>query len=366
MLSLNNSSFSIYVQGHNMKKKLLTLLTFLACLSNTLLAQEDRDILVNNRVLYIVNDKAITVMDIKKKLDLFFYREFPDYANSVNARYQFYTKNWRSVFNDLVNRELIIADAHEKKMPVTDRDIREEMDGTFGPKPLETIDQLGMTYEDAWKHVKEDITVHRMMLYMVNFKARDRVTPSLIQETYDRVIKGDDFPNEWLYRVVTFQDSNPDNAKRAARHIYDFLTQGDTLNFDTLDMQLDKLKGTDLTLENTQMNVSGEFSHKDADISPAFKNVLHTLRPGYYSLPIAQQSRSSGQQVYRIFYLDSRKKAAIPSFEEIEDQLKDRLLQQAMVEETMKYIQKLREHFHIKESDINERLSPEFTPFSLS
>ncbi|MGA8165085.1 MAG: hypothetical protein WB791_08700, partial [Waddliaceae bacterium] len=90
--------------------------------------ERDRYIFINNRILSQVNGKAISIVDVMKKMDLLFYRQFPQYSSSVEARFQFYEINWRHVWEDLVDKELILAEAAENKIGMTNGDIRQEME----------------------------------------------------------------------------------------------------------------------------------------------------------------------------------------------------------------------------------------------
>ncbi len=50
-----------------------------------------------------------------EKMDMLFLRRFPEYTKSKVARYQFYMANWKAILNELIEKELILADAQEKR-----------------------------------------------------------------------------------------------------------------------------------------------------------------------------------------------------------------------------------------------------------
>ena len=52
-------------------------------------AEQPAHVIVHNRILAKVNGKAISVVDIMKKMDILFYREYPQYTSSSQARFQF-------------------------------------------------------------------------------------------------------------------------------------------------------------------------------------------------------------------------------------------------------------------------------------
>ena len=121
-----------------MKRTILLPLTLLALLTasieaaapqNLMMTQEETmRITVNNRVLANVNGKPITVIDVMKRMDLVFLKQFAEYTNSPSARHQFYMANWKRTLNELIDKELILCDAKEMKMEVASGDVRQEME----------------------------------------------------------------------------------------------------------------------------------------------------------------------------------------------------------------------------------------------
>ena len=101
-----------------MKKYLLLFLLLPVLLSalpeaDLLMGQEDDlQITLHNRVLANVNGKPVTVMDVVKRMDILFLRQFPEYANSIGARHQFYMANWKRTLSELIDKELIFSRCH--------------------------------------------------------------------------------------------------------------------------------------------------------------------------------------------------------------------------------------------------------------
>ncbi|MBA3815063.1 MAG: SurA N-terminal domain-containing protein, partial [Parachlamydiaceae bacterium] len=102
--------------------------------------EQELQIVVNNRILAKVNGKAISVMDLMKKMDLLFYRQFPQYISSAQARYQFYQANWKHLLEEIIDKELILADAQDAKIPISAGDVRQEMEVLFGPNIISNLD----------------------------------------------------------------------------------------------------------------------------------------------------------------------------------------------------------------------------------
>ena len=146
-------------------KKLLSIFVALV-LSCTLYSDSFQEakkrIGINNRVLASVNGNVISVIDVKKKMDMIMYQSYPQYLGVAEARYEFYNSHWKEVLSDLIDRELMIADSEEKGFPISSGDVREELEEIFGPDVMFNLDNAGLTLDEAWQMVKADIIIRRM------------------------------------------------------------------------------------------------------------------------------------------------------------------------------------------------------------
>jgi hypothetical protein len=73
-------------------------------------------IVINNRILGRVNGKPISTYDLMKKMDVSFFRQYPEYASSIEARFQYYEMVWKSALAEMIDKQLILADAQESKI----------------------------------------------------------------------------------------------------------------------------------------------------------------------------------------------------------------------------------------------------------
>lgn len=325
-----------------------------------MLAQEERaHIVVNNRILARINDKAISVVDLMKKLDVLFYREFPQYTASKVARYKFYQANWKGVLEELIDKELILADAEENKLPISSGDVRQEMERMFGPNIIANLDKVGLTFDDAWKIVQGDITIRRMMYMRVNAKAMRQVTPQDVWAAYEEHVKKIVRPDEWTYRVISIRSKSQEDGAMAANVAYNMLAEH-TVPLDKLADELKKVPHG----ENVQVNVSEEFHHMDNEVSENYKTTLSKLENHQYSQPIAQKSRDKST-VFRIFYLDEHFVGGPIPFNEAEAKVKDKLIEIASAKESDVYLNKLRKHFAVNTDEIQQIIKGDFQPFVL-
>src|SRR3989344_4181227 len=81
-------------------------------------------IAIHNTILAKAQGTTISVLDVKKKLDLLFHKNYPHLAQSNQARCQFYEASWRHVLMEMVDHQLILADAAARDVKVTDGEVR--------------------------------------------------------------------------------------------------------------------------------------------------------------------------------------------------------------------------------------------------
>lgn len=326
--------------------------------SSPLLSQE-KVLLVNNRVLAKINGKPITVVDVMNKLDVVFYQRYPEYADSQTARCQFYQVAWRSILDDLIDKELLLAEAKTLKLEVSNGELRKELDKTFGPNVVANLHKIGMTYDQAADIIRGDMIIQRMMYVKVNAKVQKQITPKDIRAAYERYVESHPGNVHWTYRIISIR--HPDQEKGAeTAHL---LTQA------ALKQPIEDLEESYPTLldkENkAKVTFSDELTHKESELSEAYRAVLATLEPGAYSQPIAQKSRADRSVVFRVFYLKERVEEGTPSISELEAKLKQSLTNEAMERETALYLTQLRKKHGLDEESLKQRLSKDFTPFAL-
>lgn len=312
-------------------------------------------IFINNRVLAKANGKAISVYDVMKKMDMLFYKQYPEYTSSVMARFQFYQINWKSVLRELIDKELIIADAEEQKLPITNGDVRQEMETLFGPNIIFNLDKVGLTYQEAWQMVKDDLTIRRMIYIRSNAKAIKKITPLEVKKAYEKYAEKNRRPEQWEYQVVSIRDDL--NGLDVANHAHRLLVEEKV----PLNDLVNKIRAEPQFAE-TKITVTEQLQHGVSDLSPLYKEELSKLTPPSYSEPIAQKSRKDSSTVYRIFYLKDRVAEGVTPFKEMESKLRDELIQGAAGKETEAYFKRLRDHYHVQ---ADELISDEIQPFIL-
>lgn len=349
-----------------MKKYLLSFVlvtsfaTFLNAASDFLFNSENSPhITINNRILAKVNGKAISVFDVMKKMDMLFYRQYPEYTGSIPAKFQFYQVNWKYVAAELIDKELILADASENKLPITNGDIRQEMEALFGPNIISNLDKIGMTYDEAWNIVKGDITLRRMVQYKINNKAIREITPQAIRLAYQEYTKDNEIPKSFTYQVISIRDKDESRGEKLAKTIENEL-KNQILTLSDLETRIKQETDT-----LTHISLTDELKHTEKEMSNNYKESVLALNAGQFSDVVSQKSRADNSTVFRIFYLKEKNEGGPPAFTSVENIIKGKLQNVLLEKETLAYLKKLRSYFDVQESHLVELNTQDFQPFSM-
>ena len=320
-------------------------------------------IIINNRILARINGKTISTYDIAKKMDILFHSQFPEYSHFVDARYQFYQMNWRPILEELINKELILADAQEHKVEITGGDIRQEIESVFGPNVHDNLDKTGLSLDEATKMVQGDLVLRRMLNMRINSKALRVVTPFKVRQAYDTYISNPQNASltKWNYRVVTIKDRNLQKTKETADKAYRLLIENNI----PLDTLVATLKDKKMLGRKGKVTVSNDIINNEQELSDNYKEILMQMDVGMISQPSLHTSRANQGSVYRIFYLKEKIPGGVPSFKEMDPKLKDKLLNDYADQETGIYLQKLRQRHHVRDQDLEQMFSSDYQPFTM-
>lgn len=321
---------------------------------------QNGEMVINNRILAKINGKVFSVMDLMKKLEVIFYREYPQYAEIPQAKYEFFSSSWRQILDELIDAELAKANAQEVKLTVSDGDVRQEIENVFGPNVVMNIDKTGMTYEDVFKILADDITVQRMTYGMAHVHAINRIGPQDVRKAYEEYCQKNPIEESWDYKVLTVKSQDPDKSLLFANLCLNLLQQ-DGATFDNLNQML---KEKNLLTAGVNITTSETLSRKISNVSDSHKEVLKTLQANTFSKPIIQESKPHQKQsIAKVFYIEKYTPAGVIPLKNIEGKLKNMLLDKAMQEETLVYRKKLRKRFGIDEAYLTKSVPENFEPF---
>ena len=324
----------------------------------TLESALERKVVVNNNIVTKVNGKTISMLDIAKRLDYLSYQNNPEVLNSDAAKYQFYLSSWRYALIDMINNELMLAEAASKDVKVPDSEIREVIQTRFGPNITASLDKLNLTYKEVFEMVKTEEITKRIRWFFVNTKALQTVTPQMIRTEYEHTIAKNPAGDLFHFQIITVKAPDEVQSSSLALKAYQLLKQ-------KTDSTPDDLKqATDLPINNFQ--ISTEYTASETELSEIYKEALASLNEGEYSTPTSQISRLDGKMNWRIFYLKKKELITPPSFHEMSEKIKDELLQNIVKEESTKYFERLYKKYSVDEIALQKLLSDErASPFFL-
>jgi hypothetical protein len=313
-----------------------------------------QEVVVQNRVLTKVNEKTISVLDVMKRMDLFLSRYYPQYMDSKAMRYQYYTTQWRQTLQQMIDDELMVADAESREVKVTDGEVREEIQLRFGPNVMKTLDTIGISYEEARKLVQEEMIVQRMQWLRITSKALQKVTSQEVKKAYAEYLEKNPVKEEIKYQFVTIRAEKGSNLAERIKNLKEAA-------HDSLIAAVDLFKAQTAVDSATSITVSQEFDVDQKSLSQSHKDVLQQLGVGQWSAPTVQTSKD-GSSVVRIFHLKDRSSTKPPAFEAIANELKQNLLNEAAQKESEAYLVRLHQRFGFDDSSLD--IPPSFEPFT--
>ncbi len=322
---------------------------------------QQQQLIVNNRILTKVNEQTISVLDVMKKMDVFLNRYYPEYANSINARHQYFTSQWRATLTQMIDNELMLADAEKLELKVTDAEVREAILERFGPNIMISLDKLQLSYEEARKMVHTDIIAEKMTWYRINSKAVQSVNPQDIKQAYKSYLIKNPAKEQWEYEVLSIRTKSEEAGKLFAEKTYAMM-QTSEQSFEEL---VQDLKNECTDDPEISINLSEEFKTDTKTISDSHKQALMSLVVNSISEPIRQLSKADQSVVYRIFHLKNHIKLPQQSFSKVANKLREELLNIAATKESALYLGKIRKKFGYDSQSIQQEIPADFQPFVL-
>jgi hypothetical protein len=336
--------------------RLRQVLWVLLCCGGLYAAEEAApELVIYNRILAKVHGKTLSVIDVMKKMDLFLQKQYPDAVGSSVARYQFYASHWQETLQQMVDTELMLADAERLEVKVSDAEVREEILRRFGPNIMPALDALSLPYEEARTLIHDELVVQKMNWFRVSAKVLSRITSRDVCSAYAHYIQEHPATNECCYEVLSIRAPAMATGEAVADKACALLQQHLPLQDIT-----QQLQG-----ESVSVTLSTELRSEERNLSEAHREALRTLAPGAYSLPIAQVSRSDQSTVFRIFHLKERIEKPVPPFARLADALREDLLQQEAQKEHTLYLKRLRQQMGYDKQQMLETLPAQFQPFAL-
>ena len=319
-----------------------------------------RDIAILNRPLVKVNGNQISLIDVMKKMNTFLYEHYPEALSDNIMMYQFYSSRWRATLDEMINNELMLLEAETKEITVSDGDVREEVEKRFGPNIMASLNEIGISLEEARTLIHTELLVQRIMWMNVHQKAMQEITPKKVKEAYAIYLKEHPQKEFWTYQFISVRGGDKELGEKIAK-------QGAELSCTHTSIEkvhaalLDSFKDTP---NLPKITLSEEVSPDVKSISDMHKQALASLSDKQYSEPKKQISRT-GDEVWRIFQLKDREIHDPANFNQVSERIKNQLMQERSAHYAGIYFEGLREQYHLTDQDLAQNIPEDYTPFHL-
>ena len=256
----------------------------------------------------------------------------------------------------MIADELILMDAAQKEIKISDGEVREALQERFGPNIRANLDKVNLEYEEAREMIRSDLTVNQLLGMKVHVKAFHMVTPELIKKAYDDYVADHPPQEQWKYQVLSIRGTNQALCDALAQKAYEALQE----RTQSLEAVAETLEGEGVTI-----TVSEDYTGASQKISKAHFNAIQALTPGSISHPVSQVSRYDQSTVLRIFHLKEMTKSFPETLGEMHDKLKNQLLFKTSDMEKKHYIEGLKKRFGYAAHDPKFSLPEDYHPFLL-
>lgn len=328
--------------GRRLSTRILLLLcvAFVPLLPAQNAADDGLELRFANGIAAVVEDRVITVDDIRRELSLI----LPQIRNDSRNAKEFQDKleaAQNKIIRDLVDRILIVKDFYKderRKIPSSyiDNAIAEQMTTQFNGDRSEFLRYLrarGFTLRDYRKEMEENLVYG----YQRSQQRRSQsvVSPARVEDYYQA--NKDKFFEEEQSRLRLIQLLRKDgetDAELTARAEAILAKLKDGASFEQL--------ARDHT-DDASKTRGGDWGWmKRADLKPAFSEPLFKLKPGEVSPPIIQP-----EGVY-LFYCEDHKDAGIPPIDDVREQI-ELVLSEKMTRESIdKWLERLRKDAYVR------------------
>ncbi|MBS0627946.1 MAG: SurA N-terminal domain-containing protein, partial [Verrucomicrobia bacterium] len=331
----------------NKQKLLFSLLFLLSTISlkadPSLFPEEQKHLIIQNRILAKVGDTTISVLDVVKKMEVFLNKYYPQYANSLPAKYQYFSTQWKDILLQMIDHELMLLDADKMELKITDSEVRETLFEKFGPNVMQTLDKIGLTYEEAKAMIHSELVVQKMTWFKVHAKALSAINTQDVKLAYANYCEKNPPKEEWEYQTLSIRAQNEEIAHQIAQRAFE-LCKTSPSNIEKVIEELQQPVGQNSEeAPSFHITLSDTIKTETKNLSLAYKSILSRLPIQAISEPIKQANKTDQNSLYRIFYLKNHNKTTLPSLRSLYDNLQNQLIQEESEKGFRVYLTKLRD-----------------------
>lgn len=311
-----------------------------------------------NRILARVGKHAITVLDVKKEMDRQLYIKDKNLLADPNETFSFYAQNWKMVLNKITQDEMLLLEAESLEYKIPTHEISKRVSVLFGDNTVEALKLLNITPERAREISNREIISEHFAWFQVWSKSFMEATPSTVHKAYEQHIADLAKKDKWTYQALYVKGADEGLVKDTTKSITTLLSKGEFTNLSTIIDQID------FHDERVKVGVSQDITLEKGQLSPKILTVLEKLDEGMMSEVIA--GKSSNAFTNKILYLKERKKEHIPGFAEMNDKLKNEIVNKVGTKIASDYYEDLYKKYDV-DGLWGEKLgTSQLEPFALS
>ncbi|MBN2703904.1 MAG: peptidyl-prolyl cis-trans isomerase [Pontiellaceae bacterium] len=287
-----------------------------------------------------VNDRAITVGEI---LDIVEPQQ-PELQRTSSSEAEYYEKLdllFKTILNDLIEKELIIEDYKNAGGALPDRYVTEEIkriiNSSYGGNEAlfeRMLTERRMTREEYMQTIREKIIVGMMTSDRVIRRAR--VTPKQIRDAYDENIEEFAIPEGIKFRAIMLNKGTTTEEQQVKREEAENILKKLKDGADFAQIAKTESEG-----ENAQQG--GDFPWIELESLPEIlQEELKMVSTGEISSII-----SSGEALY-IIKIEGRREAGYLTFEEVRERINEVLLMEEQQRLHDEWITQLKKTNYVK------------------
>jgi hypothetical protein len=321
--------------------------------------EQHHEIIIHNKPLARVNGKTISLYDVVNRMNTVLCTKHPEAFKDKNVVFQYYQSHWKAYLEEMVSNELILADAEDKEVEVSEGDIRKKLENDYGAQLFTKLDEMGMTLEEAKEMVKRDLIIQQMTWFRAYNKALQSVTPNQVKEQY--LAEKDQFKpkDHYTYQVFTLRGPT-ELAKKLGEEAYSLLNEQNKEASEVVSTLTAKCEKDNI---DVKISLSSDFSMESGQIAAQHMEVLSSLPLKTFSKPVMQSGKAG--DVVRIFYIKDRETIAAQPFTILAASLKDKLTEFYAAREKKAYIDRLKKQYRAEDHETYFDLPKDYKPFDL-
>lgn len=318
-----------------------------------------RHVGLSPQVLWKSITGTITSYDLVKQMDLMLLHQ--GRSIPANLKQDYYKASWQSVLQNMVERDLILQQAHEKDFKVERHEVIDEITRRLGNNYIVVLDKENIPLNDLIEDIEKELLVQRMIYIKVHYKAQRALTLGAISERYNEYLRNNPartLVTFDLYTLKTKADSLDSSLGEALLDLEKRLLSQRLLS----DIELKEMSEQEVSISRLNFNQVDQSKLNELLASKAQELSEGAL--SYWNIPEAREANEPNTQA-KLIHLLKREEEHPKSLNTLRDQLEHELFNIHLEKASQAYIKQLYSTYEEELSELTQRIErQEIHPFS--